>query len=704
VGRPPRIHHSTSEPFRFFGRTAELRMLDEALAGADPSVAAFVGPGGQGKTAIVQHWLQRLQPHPPDGLFFWSFYRGKDADLCLRELYAFAEGLDRLPEVSASYCVDRLIPRLQSERWALALDGAEVAQHDGGSWRGRFLHPELGRLLEELASAPMPGVVVLTSRFHFPSLEHRSCARLVSLSALDPESARSLLRCVGVHGTDANLDAVAAAGGRHAKAVELLGTLLARYYQGAACRHTDLSPVTRVDGATDEEHRVDWVLTAYRRALSPEAQDLIALATAFREAATETSLLAYLTSPPVRELLHTTWHRTYVPFANRPAGWLAGQVDELVQMRLLERVGRGGRDSGEPETVIDAHPLVRRAFEHHLGPLGQRQSATARAGFLYSRPDRTRPQSLEQAREEVELFHAFCDAGLWNEADSAYRALDNPKHRFLAPALEHHLLLRFFPAGDWRQPPLWPGFGRYRSLAICLELLGEFDSALEAYRAADAPLRGDALLALGRLTPLLEQPQAQATWQTLWHAYRCHALCLAGRVKEAVNLARSIIPVDVYEWLHVFECLLRAGRLDLIDLHSVLARPAGGEHRWAELARRRMRADFLRLTEQSAGLAAEYEAILDAYDRAGLPLERALTRLSFAQWLWSHDDLGRAEGMVKAALALADAHEMKIAAADGWAQWAAIHRYCGNHHTEREAGKMSERIREETGYRGPPRP
>src|SRR5207248_11778294 len=132
----------------------------------------------------------------------------------------------------------------------------------------------------------------------------------------------------------------------------------------------------------------------------------------------------------------------------------------------------------------EAHPLVRRGFDYVLGPLGQRQSATARAGFLSGRPDRQQPQSLEQAREEVELFHAYCDAGLWNEADSAYRALDNPKHRFLAPAFERDLLARFFPDGDWSRPALWPGFGRYRSLAISLEMLGQFDDALSLYRAA----------------------------------------------------------------------------------------------------------------------------------------------------------------------------------------------------------------------------
>src|SRR5262249_33900117 len=113
--RPPCIHHSTSEPFRFFGRGPELALLEEAFHGGPPSVLAFLGPGGQGKTAIIQHWLDRFLTGTlrADGVFLWSFYRGKDADLCLREMYAYAAGLAQLPEVSASYCVDHLLPLLR---------------------------------------------------------------------------------------------------------------------------------------------------------------------------------------------------------------------------------------------------------------------------------------------------------------------------------------------------------------------------------------------------------------------------------------------------------------------------------------------------------------------------------------------------------------------------------------------------------------
>jgi hypothetical protein len=666
--RLPHIHHCTSEPYCFFGRAAELALLDAALAGGEPSVAALAGPGGQGKTAIVQHWLERLlsREQAPDGVFLWSFYRGKDADLCLRELYAYAAGLTHASDLSASYCVDHLLPILRRERWAVVFDGAEVAQYEDGPWQGRFLHPEFGRLLEELASQPLPGVVVLTTRFDLPTLAQRRHARLISLTALDAASAGALLTSLGVHGDDKALGEAATACGHHAKAVELLGAYLVRYHEGDASALAELPETPTAPGTSEEESRVARVLMAWQQRLPAEAQDLIGLATAFRDPPIEDRLKDYLISSPVQTLLHETWRREYEPFAARSPDWLSNQIDDLVHLRLLERVGRYGPASAGTPPVIDAHPLVRRAFEHVLGAVGRREGAQARAGFLRGRPDRRRPATLEQAREDVEMFHAYCDAGLWNEADSAYVALDNPKHRFLAPALERDLLLRFFPAGDWRRPALWPGFGRWRSLAICLEMLSQFEDALSVYREKDAALRGDALIALGRLEPLLERPQAQHPWQNLWQAYRCHALSLAGRTDEAVALARTLVPVDVYEWVHVFEGLLRAKMLSALDIKSVLFRPPyTAEHRWAELARRRMRADYLSATApDSPGLNAEYGELLDAYDRAGLPFERTLTRLRYGRRLLAQSNTAAARRMAIEAHHLARQYAMPILAAD----------------------------------------
>ena len=660
ITRPPAIHHCTSEPLRFFGRAAELAQLDLALRDSSVSVVGLMGLGGQGKTAIVQHWLQQLPvgADRPDGLFFWSFYRGKDADVCLRELHAYAENLHQPADVSASFCVDRLLPILRREHWVIVFDGAEVVQHESGAWQGRFAHPELGRLVEELAGERLPGVLVLTTRFPLPTLKTRRYAQLIDLTALDPTSARSLLRGLGVQGDDAALDEAAIAMSWHAKGVELLGTWLVQFANAVADRYVELAAVTDA-AASAEERVVAQVLAAFQAALPAVTCDILALATAFRQPPAERQLLDYLGSGPVQLLLTKTWHRAYEPLDQRGNNWLARQIQWLVDLRLLERVGAVGHQ------VIDAHPLVRRGFENILGQEGHRHSATARAGFLRGRPDRRPPTSLAETHEECELFHAYCDAGLWNEADSILVALDNPKHRFLAPAFERDLLLRFFPDGDWRQPPLWHGFGRWRSLAICLEMLGQFADALEVYRPADAALRGDALIALGRLEPLLTQESMPQPWQNLWRAYRAHALCLVGRTAEAVALARSLIPVDIYEWVHVFECLLRAGQWGQADFNSMAASVRGSSSDdWCALVQRRIAADWRRLCDLAADLDSEYTTLTVAFDRGGMPWERALVRLGHARWLTQRGCTDRAMAISGEALDLAQRFSMPIIAAD----------------------------------------
>jgi hypothetical protein len=269
------------------------------------------------------------------------------------------------------------------------------------------------------------------------------------------------------------------------------------------------------------------------------------------------------------------------------------------------------------------------------------------------------------------------------------------------------LLLRFFPEHDWRRPPLWPGFGRFRSLAICFELLGHFDRALAVYRESDAPLRGDALIALGRLQPILDQAHAANPWQSLWQAYRAHALCLAGQSESALAVAGAMVPVDVYEWVHVFECLLRAGRLDALDLRSVLYRdPHANEHLWSSLARRRMRADYMRLVHGAAevDLNSEYQQLLEAYDRSGLPYERALTRLGYARLRLARGDTDQVEALNRVTLELAQRHHMQVVAVDAWEVAAAIADARHDAGGAERAARRAQELRATTGYRGPSRP
>ncbi|HEV8061671.1 MAG TPA: ATP-binding protein [Gemmataceae bacterium] len=700
--RPAHIQHCTSEALHFFGRQEELTLLDQALAGGSCSVLALIGPGGQGKTAIVQHWLDRL-PCAVDGLFFWSFYRGKEPDLCLRELYAYASA--RSPSgVSASYCVDTVLPILRQERWVMVFDGIEVVQHEKGSWFGRIQHPELARFLEELAGESLPGVAIITSRFDCADLSHRKHFRAVWPGGLDNASSRHLLESFGVHGAQADIDAAIAACRSHPKAVELLGVYLSGYRGGSAAAWTELPDVGDVAGASPEEIGVLRVVAALDAVLEQHAKDILALATSFRDPPTEECLVEYLLSESVQSLVTSIWRRTYPPFAQQGPAWIGQQIQQLVVHRLLERVGVGTLGAAAPR--LDAHPLVRRAFDHSAGESGRSANALARAGFLSGRPDRRAAVDLAQAGPEIELFHAYCDAGLWLEADSAFAALQNPKYRFLAPGLERDLLCRFFPEGDFKRPPLWSGFARYRSLAICFEMLGDYRAALDCYRGADVPLRGDALLAVGDLATILSVRQAAAPWSNLWQAYRIHALCLAGRVEESLAAYSAFVPVDVYEWLHVFEAWLRAGALARLDLSGIFQQNLErAEHDWSRLAWQRMQIDYSRKSrKEQVEIEEALRRILEAYDAAGLPWERCLTRLSLARWLADQGRLKESNEVTNAIENLANQHGFVILLRDALSLKADVALAQGLTALSLETRGQARLVADSIGCLGPTRP
>jgi hypothetical protein len=147
--------------------------------------------------------------------------------------------------------------------------------------------------------------------------------------------------------------------------------------------------------------------------------------------------------------------------------------------------------------------------------------------------------------------------------------------------------------------------------------------------------------------------------------------------------------MDVYEWVHVFECLLRLGKLDLLDLGSLLYRqPFDVEHRWAALARRRIRADYVRITADRPDLGIEYRDILEEYDRGGLPYERALTRLGYGRWLLGHGRAEEAAAMIRGTMDLARRHGMALVEIDALELM----------------GEDTANRRTELGYEGPGRP
>ena len=183
--RPP--NHLPPSPARLSGREPELRALvalaestsQRPTVGA-PVVCAIDGMGGVGKTALAVSAGYAVQSRFPDGVLFLDLHGYTDgiepADLrsalltLLRQLRVPQEKLPDSPEECAALYRDTLA----ASRTLIVLDNAS------GTARVRPLIPNASGCL-----------VVVTSRRHLTGLDD---ANPVSLSPLDPETARELFR------------------------------------------------------------------------------------------------------------------------------------------------------------------------------------------------------------------------------------------------------------------------------------------------------------------------------------------------------------------------------------------------------------------------------------------------------------------------------------------------------------------------------
>ncbi|MCS6911095.1 MAG: NB-ARC domain-containing protein, partial [Anaerolineales bacterium] len=92
-------------PAHFAGRKDELDKLIQALvAGESVAVTALQGMGGIGKTALAQKVAERLSPHFPGGVLWWTLGPSADVYTALDVWARHAEprsDLSRLPDAEA---------------------------------------------------------------------------------------------------------------------------------------------------------------------------------------------------------------------------------------------------------------------------------------------------------------------------------------------------------------------------------------------------------------------------------------------------------------------------------------------------------------------------------------------------------------------------------------------------------------------------
>ena len=195
-----------------YGRAPECLRLAERLLGQECQVAAVLGTGGIGKTALVVTVVKQIQQH----FAFVLWHSLRDApplkDVLYKCLFSLSHNqLAEFPQDTKSQ-IALLIEYLRQERCLLIFDNMETLLQAGseqGAWREGYAG--YGRLLKRLCEVQHQSCLILTSRERPKEISpggKEVC--LLELKGLDLANGSEILQNRGISGTEEELSKLVA--------------------------------------------------------------------------------------------------------------------------------------------------------------------------------------------------------------------------------------------------------------------------------------------------------------------------------------------------------------------------------------------------------------------------------------------------------------------------------------------------------------
>lgn len=476
---------------KLVGRTQTLEYLDNCLRDPDVAVASLVAPGGVGKSALVEHWLDLLKEEAYKGvskIFGWSFYSQGSHQTQSNSSAFFEKALPffgfqgEMPDTEEAK-VSLLMELLQSQRSLLILDGVEPLQYPpSGVQAGRFSDIGLYRLMRMLARKGLGafgknGLVLITSRQPIEDLADRrkGLYRETLLETMLDEDGADLLLSLGVHGQDDVLRETSRQMHGHALALVLLGFLLVQKHAGDILRRNEIKGLFS-EGKLGDHAR--WVMAYYDETIWPKE----GAERAFLR------LLGLFDRPLEMAPFKILCERAKIA---KPLK----EMDESLLFLLFEKMKETGFVLSEKqgESRWDAHPLVRAYFGEKLekeDPEGFRQAHRVLFEYFQTVPKKDQPKTLEKLEPLYRAMHHGCRAGEYK------KALDDVYIKRIQQGNEGFSLLKlgafgsnlaalsgFFPDG-WQKPPVLDTLSErdrawlLAEAAFCLTSLGRMAEAV----------------------------------------------------------------------------------------------------------------------------------------------------------------------------------------------------------------------------------
>lgn len=446
-----------SAPAELIGREVELTLLNEAwgkVQRADsprPHILSFVALGGEGKTSLVAKWAAELAHigwPGCDTVFAWSFYSqgtrehaAASSDLFLAEALHFFGDADLAQSNASGFDKARRLAQLVGEQRALLiLDGVEPLQYAPTSpTPGELKDQGIAALLKALATSSL-GLCVVTTRYAIPDLRAfwQTTAPQIELKRLSQQAGVSLLRSLGVNGTQAEFEKLVEDVHGHALTLSLLGSYL-REAHGGDIRKRDLIKLEEADAGSEQGGHAFRVMDAYvhwfgtggrsaedltrgRRSLA-----LVSLLGLFDQTVNADGLAVLLRAPPLAGLTEPlfTVERKWLGF-----GRVFRPLEESKQNIALSQLERArlltiNRDTSGRLVSLDGHPLLREYLSTRLRvrrPMAYKAAHQRLFEYLCATTKQAvTPPTLQDLQPLYQAITHGCQAGLYQESFEVYR-------------------------------------------------------------------------------------------------------------------------------------------------------------------------------------------------------------------------------------------------------------------------------------------
>jgi len=419
--------HETTDDERFSGRELEIRRLNRWAGDKNIQCIAVTGMGGQGKTALIGHWLKRLRPADlwgREGIFFWSFYTNRDVKSFMRTLLELEYNESKnVHELESDALVRRCLSLIKNYPIVIVLDGLELLQErPGAEVYGTLLEDDLRDLLTAAIRERHGSLIVLTSRFSFSDLMNYSgkTLSLLELNNLSPRESGILLESCGVGGLQDSRESIGKKLEGHPLALRIFAAVIAVKTEGDPTRLWD---IIFAEGDLRYDNRFESKL---KRLLRFYEENLPIVQRAILE------VISLFNAPEEEATIVRMVERRLAKSRNGGSGrrQIPDSLEWLYESGLLLR------EHANNNLYYYCHPILRDHFRKSLIN-DDRDMATEAALLLTDRPGDTAPKTIKDILPILDGIELFIDSGLCDRASEYFEdKLQGGKCFLSIPALQ----------------------------------------------------------------------------------------------------------------------------------------------------------------------------------------------------------------------------------------------------------------------------